>query len=45
MKTAGILPAVVQDTIRQESVAISQNYTHIDESSQTNGNSGFPSLI
>lgn len=45
MKNAGISPAVVMDIIGHESSAISQNYTHIDETAKREAIDAMPDLL
>jgi hypothetical protein len=45
MKNAGISPAIVQDIIGHESVAISQNYGRIDEAAKRTALSAIPAVL
>jgi len=45
MKNAGISPAIVQDIIGHESVAISANYTHIDDLAKRTALAAMPDVL
>jgi integrase len=45
MKNAGISPAIVQDLIGHQSVAVSQHYTHVDQPTKAKALNAMPDVL